>query len=236
MSFPPHGVIITAAGTSIRFNGSNSSSQKKEFLLLDDRSVLYHAALPFFSLPNLEFVVVTYSEGLRDETEVALDNLLFASPIPVQLVLGGKTRQESVLKGLEALEYYAPNISYVLIHDGARPWVSEETIISTLAMATVFGGAAPILPVHDAVKRIDSEGKIASHEDRSGLVMIQTPQVFRFSEILKAHRKAMSDNQSYVDDTEIFTDFGGLVGTTLGNPENRKITVTDDLPRMKETT
>ena len=180
MSFPPHGVIITAAGTSTRFNSSNSSSQKKEFLLLDDRSVLFHAALPFFSLPNLEFVVVTYSEGFRDETEVALDNLLFASPIPVQLVLGGATRQESVLKGLEALEHYAPNISYVLIHDGARPWVSEETIISTLAMATVFGGAAPILPVHDAVKRLDSEGKIMKHEDRTGLVTIQTPQVFRF--------------------------------------------------------
>jgi 2-C-methyl-D-erythritol 4-phosphate cytidylyltransferase/2-C-methyl-D-erythritol 4-phosphate cytidylyltransferase/2-C-methyl-D-erythritol 2,4-cyclodiphosphate synthase len=234
VSFPPHGVIITAAGTSTRFNGSKNSSQKKEFLLLDDRSVLYHAALPFFSLPNLEFVVVTYSEGLREETEVALDNLLFASPIPVQLVLGGKTRQESVLKGLEALEHYAPNISYVLIHDGARPWVSEKTIISTLAMATVFGGAAPILPIHDAVKRLDSEGKILNHEDRSGLVMIQTPQVFRFPEILQAHRKATRHDRLYVDDTEIYTDFGGLVGTTPGNPENRKITIADDFPQIKE--
>lgn len=236
MSFPPHGVIITAAGNSTRFNGLNSTVRKKEFLLLDDRSVLYHAALPFFSLPNLEFVVVTYGEGLRDETEVALDNLLFASPIPVQLVVGGRTRQESVLKALEAMEHYAPNISYVMIHDGARPWVSEETIISTLAMATVFGGAAPVLDIHDAVKRVDAEGKIIGHQDRTDLVTIQTPQVFRFPEILDAHRKAAKTNRSYVDDTEIFTDYGGFVGTSSGTIENRKITVETDLPKIKGNT
>ena len=234
MSFPPHGVIITAAGASTRFNGSDHTSRKKEFFLIDDRSVLYHAALPFFSLPNLEFVVVTYTEGLRDETEVALDNLLFASPIPIRLVQGGSSRQDSVRLGLETLEQYAPQISYVMIHDGARPWVSEQTIISTLAMATVFGGAAPVLPIHDAIKRVDTEGKITAHEDRSGLVMIQTPQVFRFPEILQAHRQAEQSNRLYLDDTEIYTDFGGLVGTTWGNPENRKITVADDLPRGKQ--
>ncbi len=234
MSFPPHGVVITAAGTSTRFNDSTSSQTKKEFLLLDDRSVLYHSALPFFSIPNLEFVVVTYGEGLREETEVALDNLLFASPIPVQLVEGGPTRQESVLNGLEALEHFAPNIMYALIHDGARPWVSEATIISTLAMATVFGGAAPILPIHDAVKTIDHEGRIVGHEDRNGKVTIQTPQIFRFPDILEAHRKAATIDRIYMDDTEIFTDFGGFVGTTMGNSENRKITVAEDFPLHKE--
>ncbi len=234
MAFPAHGVVITAAGTSTRFNGNNSSQKKKEFHLIDDRSVLYYAALPFFSIPNLEFVVVTYGAGFREETEVALDNLLFASTVPIHLVQGGETRQASVLRGLEALEQHAPTISYAMIHDGARPWVSEETIISTLAMATVFGGAAPVLPIHDSVKLVDQEGRIVEHRDRSGLVTIQTPQVFRFPDILEAHRKAQHNRRNYLDDTEIYTDFGGVVGTTVGNAENKKITVQNDVQKLQE--
>lgn len=234
MSFPVHGVVLTAAGTSTRFTSSGAVQQKKEFFLLDDRSVLYHAAEPFFSIPNLACFVVTYGEGLREETEAALDNLLFANTIPIYLVQGGENRQESVLRGLEALHEHAPQVTYALIHDGARPWVSEKTIITTLAMATVFGGAAPTLPIHDAVKRVDSEGKITAHPDRTGLVTIQTPQIFRFPDILEAHRKAATSTRSYLDDTEIFIDSGGTVGTTLGNIENRKITIAGDIPERNE--
>jgi 2-C-methyl-D-erythritol 4-phosphate cytidylyltransferase len=234
VSFPAHGVIITAAGTSTRFNGSETSTlRKKEFHLLDDRSVLYHAAAPFFSIPQLKFVIVTYGEGFREETEAALDNLLFASPIPVLLVQGGTTRQQSVLRGLETLQLHVPTISYVMIHDGARPWVTEETIISTLATATVFGGAAPILALHDAVKKIDSEGKITAHIDRSAMVTVQTPQAFRFPTILEAHRLAARTNKTYFDDTEIFTDFGEMVGTCVGNAANRKITVSHDIQSIE---
>ncbi|MGI6432353.1 MAG: IspD/TarI family cytidylyltransferase [Sphaerochaetaceae bacterium] len=230
MSFPAHGVIITAAGNSSRFNSSLSNgSVKKEFMLLDDRSVLYHATLPFLSLPNLELVIVTYQEGQQDETEVALDNLLFASEIPVMLVQGGSSRQESVLFALETMIQQAPQLDYVLIHDGARPWVSEQIIISTLAMATVFGAAAPTIPIHDAVKKVDSEGKIIDHIDRNGMVTIQTPQAFKLSEILAAHRKAALSHKTYVDDTEIFTDFGGFVGSSAGEPENKKITLAHDM-------
>lgn len=234
MSFPVHGVIITAAGTSSRFNGTDSSTPgKKEFHLLDDRSVLYHAALPFFAIPSLKFVIVTFSEGFKEETEVALDNLLFAFPVPVLLVQGGDTRQKSVMLGLEALQEHAPEIEYVLIHDGARPWVSEQTIISTLATATVFGGAAPVLPLHDAIKRIDNEGTIVGHVDRTGMVTVQTPQVFRFPDILEAHKAARNTNKTYLDDTEIFTDFGGIVGISEGNAANRKITVSHDIQSIE---
>lgn len=234
MSFPAHGVIITAAGKSSRFNGTDSSTfGKKEFHLLDDRSVLYHAALPFFTIPSLKFVIVTFSEGFKEETEVALDNLLFAFPVPVLLVQGGDTRQKSVMLGLEALQEHAPEIEYVLIHDGARPWVSEQTIISTLATATVFGGAAPILPLHDAIKRIDNEGTIVGHVDRTGMVTVQTPQVFRFPDILEAHKAARNTNKTYLDDTEIFTDFGGIVGISEGNAANRKITVSHDIQSIE---
>lgn len=90
-----------------------------------------------------------------------------------------------------------------------------------------------MLPIHDAVKKIDGEGKIAEHVDRSGLVTIQTPQAFRFPMILEAHRKAAATEKLYLDDTEIFTDFGGLVGTSEGELENRKITLAKDLPHIE---
>ena len=69
MSFPPHGVIITAAGNSTRFNeGDSHTPKKKEFELLDDRSVLYYATLPFLSIPELKYLVVTYGDGLNEES------------------------------------------------------------------------------------------------------------------------------------------------------------------------
>ncbi len=230
MSFPPHGVIITAAGTSTRFNGEASHApRKKEFELLDDRSVLFYATLPFLSIPELKYVVVTYSEGLKEETEMALDNLLYTSEVPLQLVEGGANRQESVLRGLEAIESSGTPIDYLLIHDGARPWVSEGLIISTLATATVFGGAAPALYLHDAIKKVSPEGEIIDHIDRNSLIGIQTPQAFRFPEILQAHLAAKNSAKYYFDDTEIYTDFGLSVGVCAGERVNRKITTMDDM-------
>jgi 2-C-methyl-D-erythritol 4-phosphate cytidylyltransferase len=230
VSFPPHGVIITAAGTSTRFNGEASHKpRKKEFELLDDRSVLYYATLPFLSIPELKYLVVTYSEGLKEETEMALDNLLYTSEMPLQLVEGGANRQESVLRGLEAIEASGVPIDYLLIHDGARPWVSEGLIISTLATATVFGGAAPALHLHDAIKKVTPKGEIIDHIDRTNLIGIQTPQAFRFPEILQAHLAAKDSTKYYFDDTEIYTDFGLKVGVCAGERENRKITTMEDM-------
>ncbi|MDD3941660.1 MAG: 2-C-methyl-D-erythritol 4-phosphate cytidylyltransferase, partial [Sphaerochaetaceae bacterium] len=102
-------------------------------------------------------------------------------------------------------------------------------IISTLAIATVFGGAAPAVPIHDAVKRVDDKGRLIDHLDRTGMVGIQTPQAFRFQAILAAHRQVASSGKVYRDDTEIFTDYGGIVGTSEGEVKNRKITLMQDL-------
>lgn len=235
MSFPSHGVIITAAGTSTRFRNTDlRKNHKKEFSMLDDRSVLYHATAPFFGIPGIRIIVITYSEGRYEDTEAALDNLLYAYSVPVVLVQGGETRQQSVLNGLETLYRRTPDISFAMIHDGARPWISERTIISTLATATVFGGAAPAVPIHDAVKRIDGEGRIMEHIDRNGMMAVQTPQTFRFPDILLAHRQASSNGKLYLDDTEIFSDFGGVVGVSEGDPYNRKVTTGRDLSSPEE--
>lgn len=230
MQFPPFSLIVTAAGTSERFrNSSSDGTGKKEFALLDDRSVLYHAILPFTSVPSLRQIIVTYPESMKDECELALDNLLYAFQVPVRLVPGGKDRQESVRNALEHLGGSEDAGEYVAIHDGARPFISPELIIRTIATASVVGGAVPGIAIHDAVKRVDQGGFVVEGVDRSGLTAVQTPQVFRFPDILTCHQRAKDSQKPYVDDSEIFTDHGYQVAICEGDPDNFKITTREDL-------
>ena len=232
MPIPSHGVIITAAGSSSRFQNPDDTAGnlKKEFILIDDRTVLYHAVEPFLLTPGVKAIVVTYPPGRFEETELALDNLVYAAAVPVVLIEGGDTRQKSVHLALQQLQDMHLGISFVAIHDGARPWVSSEVIINTLAIANIIGGAAPVVSIHDALKKINSEGMIVGHVERNATVAVQTPQIFRFPQILEAHRMASSTSKIYVDDTEIFIDCGGMVGTSAGDRKNIKITTLGDLP------
>ena len=109
-------------------------------MLIDDRTVLYHAVEPFIDIPSLQAVIVTYPYGLHDETELALDNLMFAYGVPITLVEGGATRQESVLRALEQLESLQTTIEYVAIHDGARPWVDQQPSSMHWRLRQCLGG------------------------------------------------------------------------------------------------
>jgi len=234
VSFPSHAVIVTAAGLSERFQSSQEGQgNKKEYILLDDRTVLYHAVLPFLSVPSLKAIIVTYPEMFKDECESALDNLMFASQIPIHLVVGGSTRQKSVCNALKFINDAHLHISFVAIHDGARPFVTEPLIIEALATASIFGAAVPAIPMHDALKHISKEGIIDGHVDRTALVQIQTPQIFRFPEIFDAHQIVAESHKLYVDDSEIYNDAGFQVAVSKGNTNNIKITTYDDIANYK---
>ncbi len=229
MQFPSFSLIVTAAGSSERFrNSSETLVGKKEFELLDNRSILFHSILPFTQIPTLRRIIVTYPEGLKDECELALDNLIYALPIPVDLVPGGTDRQSSVRNALELLSQQESENSLVAIHDGARPLVSIDVIIRTLATASVVGGAVPGITIHDAVKRVDEGGFITEGIERKGLTTVQTPQIFRFPDILTCHREATGSSKIYVDDSEIFRDHGNQVAICEGDENNIKITTRAD--------
>ncbi|NLZ76531.1 MAG: 2-C-methyl-D-erythritol 4-phosphate cytidylyltransferase [Spirochaetales bacterium] len=230
MAIPSHAVIVTAAGSSDRFNENRELGVKKEYLALDEHTVLYRSVRPFLGIPNCRAIIVTHPEGMEDQCAVALEDLLEQNLVPIILAKGGKNRQESVLNGLELLSTLSLSIEYVAIHDGARPYVSEELIITTLATATVFGGAVPALPATDAIKTIDEHGRIVGHGDRKQTVGVQTPQIFRYPEILEAHRRAAGTTNTYIDDTEIFTDYNQRVGICEGERTNIKITYLSDIP------
>lgn len=229
MPFPPSAAVIVAAGRSERF--SQRKQDKKEFRLLDDgKSVLYHAVLPFLGIPNMRCVVIAYSEDAADETGEALGDLIRITPVPITFAPGGETRQQSVRFALEKLKEMNTDARFVAIHDGARPYVTQDLIIQTLASATVYGAAAPAVPTRDSIRIIDGAGSIIQTPERSSAVNIQTPQIFSWPEILNAHRAVFNSGKDDAqDDTEVYIAAGMSVGTCEGDLKNIKITYPEDI-------
>lgn len=230
MPIPSFALILTAAGTSERFNRDNKQAPvKKEFLSLEDgKSILYHAALPFFEIGSLAAIIITHEKDALDETVVALDDLMDCNTIPMLFSPGGKTRQESIRGALAMLEDIHLDIPYVAIQDGARPYLTTELAITVFANATIHSGAVPALPLTDSVKKIDKEGNIISSPRRSELVSVQTPQFFDRVKLIEAYNKCMDANAT--DDSEIFTNAGFSCIAVPGDENNSKITYLSDIP------
>ncbi len=230
----PVAAIVTAAGRSRRMGEGG----KKEYRDVEGLPMLARAILPF--LPSCRPVVVTVPLGeisrVRSLLSAHLDigNLLFSE--------GGATRQESVFLALQGLEAAAPQA--VLIHDGARPWVSRPLIERVIAGVRRHGACIPVLAVTEALKRLQAggppadgvigddsvgDGIIAEHLDRRPLVLAQTPQGFLYPPILDAHRQARRTDRTWYDDAEIYGAFIAPVYTVPGDPGNRKVTYPQDL-------
>ena len=216
--------IITAAGSSQRFNMSSNSNVKKEFLRMGSSSVLGCAIKPFLEIEGLASLVVTYREGELEKTRKLLSDIGY----DIAFVQGGETRQKSVFNALKYLKDSKADIDFGLIHDGARPFITKNLIGRCLETAEKVGGSCPCIRVTDTLVKVDEEGLLCSRIPREGVCTVQTPQVFRFPEIYFAHKNAKAD-KAYTDDTEIFMDGGGKVGFVQGDPDNRKITYASDL-------
>ena len=198
---------------------------KKEYLALDNKPVLLHTLEIFVRTGLFSMIALTYPAGGRQQMTDVISALTFHGKM--LLCEGGCTRQQSVLAGLELLMEHGP--TYVLIHDGARPWVSQSVITSVVECIIEHGSGAPVVPAVNALKTIDDSGMIKEHLSRSSVVGVQTPQGFVFPGILKAHRKASRDGYNYIDDTEIYSRYCGPVYTVPGDPANRKITYAHDV-------
>jgi 2-C-methyl-D-erythritol 4-phosphate cytidylyltransferase/2-C-methyl-D-erythritol 4-phosphate cytidylyltransferase/2-C-methyl-D-erythritol 2,4-cyclodiphosphate synthase len=150
---------------------------------------------------------------------------------PILFVPGGPTRRCSVHHALSLLAAYGPE--YVLIHDGARPWVGEDLIEGIISAAQRHGAAIPLLSLIETPKEIDERGFIKRHLRRTAVGTAQTPQGFAFSGILRAHERAaereLLEHIEYTDDAEVWGEFIGPVAVIPGSPENRKITFPGDL-------
>ena len=143
------------------------------------------------------------------------------------IVRGGNSRQQSVLRGIDAL---SENVDYFAIHDGARPFADEELIRRCMQDAMEHGAATAAVPCKDTIKVSDSEGFICDTPDRSTLHQTQTPQMFRRDWYLQAAEQAKAEGVDVTDDCQLLERAGRKVHLSMGSYFNIKITTQEDLP------
>lgn len=207
--------VIVAAGRGTRFGGV----LPKQYLPLGSGTVLRHALEAFAGHPRITGVQIVIREEDRSRCMAALAGIPVLPPVP-----GGAERQDSVRLGLEALVPHEPE--RVLIHDGARPFPDGALIHRVIDALDRAPAAIPGLPLGDTIKRVEG-GAIRATIDRSLLWRAQTPQGFRFSEILAAHRAAAG--QVLTDDAAVAETAGLTPLAVMGSEDNLKVTTPDDL-------
>ncbi len=211
--------VIGAAGAGKRM----ASAVPKQFLQIGGKTMLEMTADRFLALPGIEtIVIVTGSDDLERCRQ------MFTSAIAqgrVQIVAGGKERQDSIWNGMQHLRHNgAADDSIVLIHDGARPYVSDALIQKVAEKAKETGAAIPAVAPKDTIRHRE-EGTL----DRSQLCCVQTPQAFRFNLIEKAYSQAMADGFYGTDDASLAERVGQQVAIVEGEYTNLKITTPEDL-------
>ncbi|MFC7475013.1 bifunctional 2-C-methyl-D-erythritol 4-phosphate cytidylyltransferase/2-C-methyl-D-erythritol 2,4-cyclodiphosphate synthase [Dankookia sp. GCM10030260] len=210
--------LLMAAGRGTRFG----ADQPKQYLPLLGRPVLRLAAEALLAEGGVTLLQPVCAPGEEARVAGILEGLAALPPVP-----GGETRQASVRAGLEALAPRAPAV--VLVHDAARPVIPPGTIPALLAALAESPGAIPAQPVADTLKRA-AGGTIQETVPRAGLFRAQTPQAFRFADLLAAHRAATAEA---TDDAQLLELAGARVALIPGAETNIKITFPEDLARVE---
>ncbi|MBY6013734.1 bifunctional 2-C-methyl-D-erythritol 4-phosphate cytidylyltransferase/2-C-methyl-D-erythritol 2,4-cyclodiphosphate synthase [Qipengyuania gaetbuli] len=208
---PPFDAIVVAAGQGLRAG----QPLPKQFATWRGKPVVRHSVETLLHA-GATAVVVAIPEGGEDIAKAALSGL------DVQFVTGGETRQASVKNALEALN----GSERVLIHDAARPVLPAEVVDRLLLSLDANPGAIPVLPVVDSLA-VDESGVMAGTADRETLRRVQTPQAFRYADILAAHR-AWTGPKYAGDDAQVLRAAGGTIGLVEGSEALKKLTFAED--------
>lgn len=215
-------VVIVAAGKGTRMN----MDVNKQYLEILDKPVLARTIQPFEDCDEInEIILVVNSHDILFCKQEIVDRYGFTKV--KSIVSGGSRRQDSVFNGLKDVN---PGCDVVLIHDGARPFVSENLIVQCIHGAYESGAVCAGVPVKDTIKTADGQGYITGTLDRSLLWATQTPQSFRLSLIMEAHCMAGKDDFEGTDDAVLVERLGHKVKFVMGSYDNIKITTREDLP------
>ncbi len=196
-------------------------SEKSKLLLeLCGKTVIERTVEKFASSPYVDEVIVVCREADLEAFEKHL------SKYELSYCFGGSTRQESVANAVETID----EADLLIIHDGARPLITEKEIADAVMASKKNGAAAVGVPVKDTIKIVDGNMQIVSTPDRSSLVAIQTPQVFSFKIYKQALELAKQQNADFTDDCALFENMGIPVFAVKGEYSNIKITTPEDIP------
>ena len=201
------------------------NSAKKPYLNLGDKPILVHTIGVFDRNPVIDTICV-----IVDAADLEMCQLTVIAPNAFQkvgdLVVGGETRQASVFNGLQSLP---TDVDCVIVHDGVRPFVTDEVIFACIEAADEWGAAVAAVPVKDTIKVASADGFIVDTPDRDKLWSVQTPQAFRATVLLDAHAYAQRQRITATDDAMLVEQLGFKVKIVSGSDSNLKITTPGDL-------
>ncbi len=213
--------IVPAAGRGRRM----ATKLAKPYLLLNGKPILVHTlrALENISLIEEIIVVVAASDKPVCQRKI-IDKYSFKKVKDV--VEGGTSRTQSVCNGLKKV---GPQCRLVLIHDGIRPFINEQTVKRLVKQADIFGAAISAVPAICTIKEINRDMFVRKTLSRDRLWMVQTPQVFKRKLICQAYQTADHDRTIAVDDAVLVERIGRKVKVIRGETDNIKITTPEDL-------
>ncbi len=213
--------IILAGGAGKRMGAATN----KQFLLIDNKPIIVHTLQIFEECRAIDGIyLVVNQKDLPMIQEEILETYHFNKIL--KLVIGGRLRQDSVRNGLESIENPC---DIVIIHDGARPFVSPSFIDKGIFLMEMFDAVIPALPVKDTIKIVSKEGFVQKTLERDSLWHVQTPQTFKYDLIAKAYREGAAKKLYGYDDATFLEHMGKKVKVIEGSPYNIKITTPEDL-------
>ncbi len=214
------GAIVVAAGAGRRFGGA----VPKAFLPFQGRPLFAHSLPAFRALRSLGDLVLVVPRGRVQWVIRRVGAALLQGGV-TKVVAGGRRRQDSVRRGLEAMNR---RCDVVLVHDAARPFVTASLARAVAALARREGGAVPLLAVRETLKRVVGD-LVVETLDRSGVAVAQTPQGARTALLRQAYAEGHGDADA-TDDVQLLERLGARVAGVVGDPLNVKITSRADLP------
>lgn len=212
--------VIPAAGQGQRMQAGIN----KQFLTLRGKPILAYTLDAFEKHPLINEIVLVISAKEFDLCKKEI--LLKRHYTKVKCVEGGASRQESVFSGLQGC---SPKTDYVLIHDGARPIISQNMITKCVTETQKYQATVVGVPVKNTIKVIKDDGYIDHTPDRSTLYQIQTPQCFEYALIMQAHKQALANHFTGSDDASLVERIHKPVKIVRGQYSNLKITTPEDL-------
>lgn len=214
--------IIPAAGVSVRMGGDRA----KQFLELDGRPLIVTTLEKFQVCPAVDSIIVVVPPNDVDYCQREIVDRYNLTKVE-KVIAGGMRRQDSVRLGIEAS---GGDYGLVLIHDGVRPLITSELIERIVAAAREHRAVITGLPAKETVKGVDKNGCVVKTYDRQQVWLVQTPQAFRYEDILVAHQRAVREGwEGATDDALLMEKVGIPVKVIEGSEDNIKVTTPHDL-------
>ncbi|MDD7219909.1 MAG: 2-C-methyl-D-erythritol 4-phosphate cytidylyltransferase [Clostridia bacterium] len=214
--------IVLAAGQGKRMN----SKIQKQFLEIQGRPLLYYSLCCFQESPLVDEIILVTGKQSIDYCQKEIVKKYDFTKVK-KIIEGGRERYDSVYAGLLACE----DTEYVMIHDGARPFITQDMIERGMVCVKKTGACSAGMPSKDTVKIVDSDGFVRETPERNRVWIIQTPQIFSYSLIRKAHESIHKGNMANITDDAMIVESQTSVQVALfeGSYRNIKITTPEDL-------